>query len=721
MPGYMSAWMRDTARTLFRTRRLDTIPGSDSPFGSDSSGGDGAPVGPKATRVPSLLRAGLGGELGLGLVVLTGYFAVQGVGGPVLLLSLAGVCVTSLLTGLVHTELRARALRVLPDSSELPDTYSCCYATIGEVVAYVIGWTSLLQLLTGAACCARALSQTIDYLSGHVMSDELSMRVGGIPHMTTYPDFLAFAVGVLSCLASSQLKPDVQEFLMNISHVLAGTLLVFVFSIGLFFTQSSNWTHTEMTTDIIRVVASGAAILSPGFFGFEELARAGVERKGTKRQSVWAALVATPFAIVSSFTLVTVVQSHLSPWSQVDHFAPLPSAFAVAGAKFATYIVAIWQVAMLSVALIFVTWRIPRLAENMANDGLVTYCLRKRAGTTKPVVGIALAGLFVGFLSLGFRQSDLIQLCASTCLVVQTISCACVIILRYQVSGTSVEDDGSALSRDADKNDVVRTRHRDSERSAGILEVEQMTSHAEQQVTYHTEGATSGALSDSSAESSGDENDEDEDEDEVDIYAIMEAYRRRASNLASKGPAQATPLYKRMRKYVVPTRMTGYIATCMVLLSVASLVALATVCVRFPDQVFYQVWGILVLIGLTTTVLGAVGVLLYLPQGRGGLVLRAPLMPWLAVLAMVGTSAMMVGLEDKTWVLYGGWIAIGILNYLFYGVCHSTQRFARGYQPHETEAILLQPISTHALFNEQVIPSHVGKRHKHHKCLTFAV
>ncbi|XP_066296308.1 probable cationic amino acid transporter [Branchiostoma lanceolatum] len=717
MPGYMSAWMRDTARTLFRTRRLDTIPGSESPFGPDSTAGEGAPVGPRATLIPSLLRAGLGGEFGLGLAVLTGYFAVQGVGGPVLLLSLAGVCVTNLLTGLVHTELRARALRVLPDSSELPDTYSCCYATIGEFVAYVIGWTSLLQLLTGAACCARALSQTIDYLSGHVMSDELSLRVGGLPHMTTYPDFLAFTVGVLSCLASSQLKPDVQNFFLDIFHVLAGTLLVFVFSVGLFFTQSANWTQTEMTTDVIRVVASGAAILSPGFLGFEELARTGVERKGTKKRNVWAALVMTPFAIVSYFTLITVVQSHLSPQSQVDHFATLPSAFAVAGANFAKYIVAFWQMAILSVALIFVSYRIPQLAENMANDGLVTYFLRKRAGTTKPVVGIVLVGIFVGFLSLGFQQADLIELCASTSLVVQTISCACVIILRYQVSGT-VEDDGGGLSRDSDKNDVVRVRHQ-SERSAGIIEVEQLTS--EEHTTY-TGTATSGTLSDSSAESSGDENDEDDDNDEeVDIYAIMEAYRRRASDMASKGPAQATPLYKRMRKYVVPTRMTGYIATFMVLLSVVSLVALATVCVRIPDQVFYQVWGILVLIGLTTTVLGAVGVLLYLPQGRGGLVLRAPLMPWLAVLAMVGTSAMMAGLADKTWILYGGWMAIGILNYLFYGVCHSTQRFAKGYQPHETEAILLQPISTHALFNEQVIPSHVGKRHKHHKCLTFAV
>ncbi|XP_078615698.1 putative cationic amino acid transporter [Branchiostoma floridae x Branchiostoma japonicum] len=717
MPGYMSAWMRDTARTLFRTRRLDTIPGSDTPFGPSSPAGEGAPVGPRATRIRSLVRAGLGGEYGLGLAVLTGYFAIQGVGGPVLLLSLAVVCVTNLLTGLVHTELRARALRVLPDSSELPDTYSCCYATIGEFVAYVIGWTSLLQFMTGGACCARALSQTIDYLSGHVMSDELSMSVGGLPHMSSYPDFLAFIFGVLACLVSSQLKSDVQNFFLDILHVLAGTLLVFVFSIGLFFTQSANWKHSEMTTDVIRLVASGAAILSPGFLGFEELARTGVERKGTKKRNVWGALVMTPFAIVSSFTMVTVVQSHLSPQSQVDHFAPLPSAFAVAAAKFATYIVALWQVAILSVAIIFVSYRIPQLAENMANDGLVSYLLRKRVGTTKPVVGILLSGIFVGFLSLAFRQADLIELCASTSLVVQTISCACVIILRYQVSGT-VEDDGSGLSRDTGNDDTVRVRHH-SERSAGILEVEELTSA--EHVTY-TGTTTSGTLSDSSAESSGDENEEEEDEDEeVDIYAIMEAYRRRASNMASKGPAQATPLYKRMRKYVVPTRMTGYIATSMVLLSVVSLVALATVCVRNPDQVFYQVWGILVLIGLTTTVLGAVGVLLYLPQGRGGLVLRAPVMPWLAVLAMVGTCAMMAGLADKTWVLYGGWMAIGVLNYLFYGVCHSTQRFSKGYQPHETEAILLKPISTHALFNEQVIPSHVGKRHKHHKCLTFAV
>eukprot|EP00058_Branchiostoma_floridae_P028429 XP_002613920.1 hypothetical protein BRAFLDRAFT_98507 [Branchiostoma floridae] len=661
MPGYMSAWMRDTARTLFRTRRLDTIPGSDTPFGPSSPAGEGAPVGPRATRIRSLVRAGLDGEYGLGLAVLTGYFAIQGVGGPVLLLSLA----------------------------VLPDTYSCCYATIGEFVAYVIGWTSLLQFMTGGACCARALSQTIDYLSGHVMSDELSMSVGGLPHMSSYPDFLAFIFGVLACLVSSQLKSDVQNFFLDILHVLAGTLLVFVFSIGLFFTQSANWKHSEMTTDVIRVVASGAAILSPGFLGFEELARTGVERKGTKKRNVWGALVMTPFAIVSSFTMVTVVQSHLSPQSQVDHFAPLPSAFAVASAKFATYIVALWQVAILSVAIIFVSYRIPQLAENMANDGLVSYLLRKRVGTTKPVVGIVLSGIFVGFLSLAFRQADLIELCASTSLVVQTISCACVIILRYQVSGT-VEDDGGGLSRDTGNDDAVRVRHH-SERSAGILEVEELTEH----VAY-TGTTISGTLSDSSAESSGDENEEEEDEDEeVDIYAIMEAYRRRSSIMASKGPAQATPLYKRMRKYVVPTRMTGYIATSMVLLSVVSLVALATVCVRNPDQVFYQ--------------------------GRGGLVLRAPVMPWLAVLAMVGTCAMMAGLADKTWVLYGGWMAIGILNYLFYGVCHSTQRFSKGYHPHETEAILLKPISTHALFNEQVIPSHVGKRHKHHKCLTFAV
>jgi len=109
--------------------------------------------------------------------------------------------------------------------------------------------------MTGGACCARALSQTIDYLSGHVMSDELSMSVGGLPHMLSYPDFLAFIFGVLACLVSSQLKSDVQNFFLDILHVLAGTLLVFVFSIGLFFTQSANWKPSEMTTDVIRVVS----------------------------------------------------------------------------------------------------------------------------------------------------------------------------------------------------------------------------------------------------------------------------------------------------------------------------------------------------------------------------------------------------------------------------------------------------------------------------------
>src|ERR1700722_19819680 len=100
----------------------------------------------KTLGATSITALGIGAIIGAGIFVLTGTAAAQ-YAGPGIMLSFLIGGVACAFVGLCYAELAA----LLPVSGS---TYTYTYATLGEFVAWVIGWDLILEYAMGAATVA---------------------------------------------------------------------------------------------------------------------------------------------------------------------------------------------------------------------------------------------------------------------------------------------------------------------------------------------------------------------------------------------------------------------------------------------------------------------------------------------------------------------------------------------------------------------------------------
>lgn len=76
--------------------------------------------------------------------------------------------------------------------------YIYIYVTIGEFLAFFIGWNVILEYIIGTSAGASALSQYIDALSDFQISKAMRAAMPmNLPGIAPYPDFLAFGMLLL--------------------------------------------------------------------------------------------------------------------------------------------------------------------------------------------------------------------------------------------------------------------------------------------------------------------------------------------------------------------------------------------------------------------------------------------------------------------------------------------------------------------------------------------
>jgi basic amino acid/polyamine antiporter, APA family len=128
---------------LFRTKPVEAIGASES---------DAAGVGTlrKNLSARHLVGFGIGVVIGTGIFTLTGVQA-RNTAGPAVVLSFAIAGVVAVLAALCYAELASS----VPTAGS---AYSYAFATVGELVAWIIGWDLFLEFALGAAVVARGWS-----------------------------------------------------------------------------------------------------------------------------------------------------------------------------------------------------------------------------------------------------------------------------------------------------------------------------------------------------------------------------------------------------------------------------------------------------------------------------------------------------------------------------------------------------------------------------------
>ncbi|KAH1003340.1 hypothetical protein HUJ05_011264 [Dendroctonus ponderosae] len=395
-----------------------------------------------------LSALGVGATLGLGVYVLAGSVA-KTVAGPAVCLSFLAAAIAS-----AFAEFAAR----VPKAGS---AYVYSYVTVGEFIAFVIGWNLILEYViadvrvpflipsivhSGTASVARGLSNYIDALATNRISVTFRAWLPmDVSFLSQYPDLLAFLlVLVLTGLLAFGVKES--SMLNNIFTVLNLLTVGLVIVCGSIKADTNNWklpavegygTGGFMPYGVAGVMA-GAAKCFYGFVGFDAVATTGEEAKNPQKD-IPLAIVISLLIIFGAYFAVSTVLTLMLPYYDQNADAPFPYAFDQVGWTTVKWIVTSGAVFALCTSMLGAMFPLPRVIYAMAKDGIVFKPLgRVHRWTQTPLVATILSGIFSGFMAMIFDLNQLIDMMSIGTLLAYTIVAVCVLILRYQVDGDQV-------------------------------------------------------------------------------------------------------------------------------------------------------------------------------------------------------------------------------------------------------------------------------------------
>ncbi|WP_081691173.1 amino acid permease [Conexibacter woesei] len=252
---------------------------------SDDDGGSGGLR--RAVGALDLMALGIGGTIGTGIFVIIG--EAIGKSGPAIILSFALAGITCVFSALSYSELAA----AIPISGS---AYTYSYATLGELVAWIIGWDLIIEygfsVSTIAVGWGGYLKDLLDSLFSINLPDAITAPPGDGGTVNLFAAGLVLAV---MCL----LLAGVRESTRANTVLVLTKLLILVFFIVIGITHFTGHHFKPFAPHGTSGTVDAAALIFFAYIGFDAVSTTGEEADNPQRD--------LPIGIIGSLILVTIV------------------------------------------------------------------------------------------------------------------------------------------------------------------------------------------------------------------------------------------------------------------------------------------------------------------------------------------------------------------------------------------------------------------------------
>jgi basic amino acid/polyamine antiporter, APA family len=386
----------------------------------------------------ALIAIGIGGIIGTGIFVLTGLAAAQHAG-PAIPLAFIVAALGCVFAGLCYAEFAS----MVPVSGS---AYAYSYATLGEFVAWFVGWNLVLEYMLAAATVAVGWSRYFVKLleALHIgvpaalvsapFTGEAGHAFASSGALFNLPAILIAAVATTICYIGIRQSATVNGIVVAIKV----TIVVLVIGFGAFFITTDNW-HPYIPPNTgtfgefgISGILRASGIIFFAYIGFDAVSTAAQEAKNPQRDM--------PIGILGSLIICTVlyilmsaVLTGLVPYPQLNDAAPVVVALeAHPQLTWLTFWVIVGALAGLTSVILVMILAQARIFLTMAQHGLLPPSFAKvHPKFRTPHVATMVTGVFAMVAAGVLPINVLSEMVSIGTLIAFIVVCIGVLVLRH--------------------------------------------------------------------------------------------------------------------------------------------------------------------------------------------------------------------------------------------------------------------------------------------------
>lgn len=380
----------------------------------------------KTLSWPHLIALGVGAIVGTGILTLIGVGA--GKAGPAVILSFVIAGAICAAAALAYAEMAT----MMPASGS---AYTYSYAVLGELIAWVVGWSLILEYsLVVSAVAVGWSGYAAPLLQGWLgvpMELMSGPHAGGIVNLPAI-----FIIAVVAALLSFGTKESA-TFNAGLVVVKIVALAVFVF-VALHFLDTANFkpfmpfgfAKSVGADGVERGVMAAAAIIFFAFYGFDAISTAAEETKNPGRD-LSIGIVGSMVACVAIYMLVAVAAVGAAPFGS---FANSPEPLALILRElgkpgFANFLAVSAVIALPTVLLGFLFGQ-SRIFFTMARDGMLPVALAKVSSRGSPVRITVFTAIIVSIIAGLLPIDEIAALANAGTLLAFAAVALCMMVLR---------------------------------------------------------------------------------------------------------------------------------------------------------------------------------------------------------------------------------------------------------------------------------------------------
>jgi APA family basic amino acid/polyamine antiporter len=386
---------------------------------------------------PALIAIGLGATIGSGIFVLTGTVAALH-SGPAITLSLLIAAIGGGLAALCYSEFAA--FLPVPGSA-----YSYTYATLGEALAWFIGWNLLLEYAISASAVAVSWSAYVVSLLGdahiHLPPALVNAPLGLDAHdhviatgaIVNVPAVIIIAAMTWLLYVGVRWSAGANTIMVSLK---VGIIVIVVVA-GLAYVDMSNWRpYVPPNSGTfghfgLSGVIQGAAIIFFSYVGFDTASTTALEARNPQRDLPIGIIGALLISAVLYVAMASVMTG-MVPFQKLDSDAPVAVVLdAHPQLAWLSWFVKVGVIAGMTSVILTSLLGQPRILLSMADDGLLPKAMSRCHPRFKtPHVSTVFTGVFAALIAAVFPLDILADLISIGILLAFAVVCLGVLVLR---------------------------------------------------------------------------------------------------------------------------------------------------------------------------------------------------------------------------------------------------------------------------------------------------